>query len=51
VDGRRVRKQVGSSKKLALLALADVQVKIERKELGFQTKDKNLADFFAPDIQ
>ena len=47
VDGRRVRKQVGSSKKLALLALADVQVKIERKELGFQTKDKNLADFFA----
>ena len=29
------------------LALADVQVKLERKELGFQSKDKNLADFFA----
>ena len=45
VDGRRVRKEVGTSKKLAQLALADVQVKIERKELGFQTKDRNLADF------
>ena len=47
VDGRRVRKRVGKSKKLAELALADVQVKLERKELGFQAKDKNLADFFA----
>ena len=47
VDGRRVRKRVGRSKKLAELALADVQVKLERRELGFQTKDKNLADFFA----
>lgn len=46
VDGRRIRKRVGKSKKLAQLALADVQVKLERKELGFQTKDKNLADFF-----
>ena len=47
VDGRRVRKRVGKSKKLADLALADIQVKLERKELGFQTKDKNLADFIA----
>lgn len=47
VDGRRVRKRVGKSKKLAELALADVQVKIERKEFGFQTKDKNLVDFVA----
>jgi len=47
VDGRRVRKRVGKSKKLAELELADVQVKIERKELGFQTKDRNLADFVA----
>lgn len=45
VDGRRVRKRVGKSKKLADLALADIQVKLERKELGFQTKDKNLSDF------
>jgi integrase len=47
VDGHRVRKRVGKSKKLAQLALADVQVKIERKELGFQTKDKNLTGFIA----
>jgi integrase len=45
VDGRRVRKRVGKSKRLAELALADVQVKIERKEIGFQAKDKNLSDF------
>lgn len=44
VDGRRIRKRVGKSKKLAQLALADVQVKLERKELGFQSKDKKLAD-------
>jgi len=35
----------GRSKRLADLALADVQVKLERKELGFQAKDKGLADF------
>lgn len=45
VDGRRLRKRVGRSKRLAELALADVQVKLERKELGFQAKDKGLADF------
>ena len=47
VDGRRIRKRVGKSKKLAQFALADVQVKLERKELGFQAKDKNRADFIA----
>lgn len=47
VEGHRVRKRVGKSKKLAELALADVQVKLERKELGFQAKDKDLAAFFA----
>lgn len=45
VDGRRLRKRVGRSKKLADLALADIQVKLERKELGFQAKDKGLAAF------
>ena len=45
VDGRRLRKRVGRSKRLADLALADIQVKLERKELGFQAKDKGLADF------
>lgn len=47
VGGRRVRKRVGRSKKLADLALADVQVKLERGELGFQAKDKSLAAFIA----
>jgi integrase len=47
VDGRRVRKRVGRSKRLAELALADVHVKLERKELGFQTKDRDLAGFVA----
>ena len=45
VDGRRIRKRVGKSKRLAELALADVQVKLERKELGFTAKDRGFAEF------
>ena len=45
VDGRRIRKRAGRSKRLADLALADVRVKLERKELGFAVKDRNLAEF------
>jgi len=47
LDGRRMRKRLGRSKKLAELALADVQVKLERRELGFAAKDRNLKDFIA----
>ncbi|MDE2489809.1 MAG: hypothetical protein KGM24_03115, partial [Elusimicrobia bacterium] len=47
VDGRRLRKRVGKSKRLAELALADIQVKLERKELGFAVKDRPLKDFIA----
>ena len=47
VDGRRLRKRLGRSKKLAELALADIQVKLERRELGFAAKDRNLKDFIA----
>lgn len=47
VDGRRVRKRLGRSKKLAELALADIEVKLERKELGFAAKDRRLQDFIA----
>ena len=36
LDGRRIRKRLGRSKRLAELALADIEVKLERKELGFQ---------------
>jgi hypothetical protein len=42
-DGRRIRKRLGRSKRLAELALADIQVKLERKELGFAAKDRKLA--------
>jgi site-specific recombinase XerD len=45
VEGRRVRKRVGNSKHLAQLALADIQVKLERKEAGFSVKDRGLHNF------
>lgn len=45
VDGRRVRKRIGKSKRVAELALADIEVKLERKEAGFAVKDRSLADF------
>ncbi|MDE2291477.1 MAG: tyrosine-type recombinase/integrase, partial [Elusimicrobia bacterium] len=44
-DGLRVRKRLGRSKRLAELALADIEVKLERKELGFAAKDRKLAAF------
>jgi len=39
VSGQRIRKKVGSSKKIALLALQDAEVKVARKEFGFANKD------------
>ncbi|OGR98500.1 MAG: hypothetical protein A2V88_06015 [Elusimicrobia bacterium RBG_16_66_12] len=47
VDAKRIRKRVGRSKKLAELALADVQVKIERREIGFAHTDKKLDDLIS----
>lgn len=48
VDGRRVRKQVGRSKKLAELALADVQVKLDRRDVGLAAPaDKKLDELIA----
>ncbi len=41
-NGRRIRKHVGSSKKMAELALKDFEVKIARRELGFEAKDQAL---------
>jgi len=51
VDGRRVRKKCGHHKRLADLALADVRVKLERKELGFQVKDRPVEDFIQEYLQ
>ncbi len=45
VDGRRVRKRLGRSQKLANLAAGEIDVKLERKELGFAAKNRNFADF------
>ena len=39
VKGRRVRKRVGSSKKIAELALKDAEVKVARDEFGFSKDD------------
>lgn len=46
VEGRRVRRKLGKNKKLAGLALKDLEVKLERQELGFErTNDKPLKKF------
>jgi len=39
VNGRRFRKNVGNSKKIAELALKDLEVKLIKQELGFEIKD------------
>jgi len=46
INGRRVRKAVGKSKKIAELALKDIEVKIERDEIGFEEKDGELKKLF-----
>ena len=51
LDGRRIREAVSHSKRLAELALADIRVKLERRELGFQVKDRNLDGFIQEYLQ
>ena len=46
VNGRRVRKAIGKFKKIAELALKDIEVKIERDEIGFKEKDGELKKLF-----
>lgn len=46
VGGRRVRRKVGKSKKIAELALKDAEVKVVRSEFGFLKKDIALDRFF-----
>ncbi len=38
-QGRRVRKRVGTSKRMAELALKDAEVKVVKKEFGFSSND------------
>jgi site-specific recombinase XerD len=51
LDGRRIRKRVDTNKHLAELALADIRVKLERRELGFQVKDKDVDAFIQEYLQ
>jgi len=44
--GRRIRKRIGSSKRIAELALRDAEVKIARNEFGFGENDIALDKFF-----
>lgn len=42
---KRVRKRIGRSKRIAELALADIEVKIAKHRAGFATLDKKLSDY------
>jgi len=46
INGRRFRKAVGHSKRIAELALKDIEVKVARGELGFTPKDNSLDKLF-----
>ncbi|MFH1687743.1 MAG: hypothetical protein ABIE70_09510, partial [bacterium] len=46
VDGRRIRKAVGTSKKLAELAVTDIELKAVRKELNLEIVDTTLEQLF-----
>ncbi len=46
INGRRFRKAVGPSKRIAELALSDIEVKIAKGELGFTPKDNSLEKLF-----
>ena len=45
-DGKRIRKPIGKSKRLAELALKDLELKIMRKELDLDTPDSSLQALF-----
>jgi len=42
VNGRRLRKVIGPSKKIAELALKDIEVKIAKNEIGFIKQDNDI---------
>jgi len=46
INGRRIRKALGHSKRIADLALKDIEVKIAKGELGFTQKDNSLEKLF-----
>ncbi|MDD4013386.1 MAG: phage integrase SAM-like domain-containing protein, partial [Candidatus Omnitrophica bacterium] len=46
ITGKRMRKSVGRSKKIAELALSDFEVKLAKGALGFEKKDGQLEGLF-----
>jgi len=46
VSGRRIRKAVGTSRKLAELAVKDLELKAMRKELDLDIADTTLKQLF-----
>ncbi|MFH1771437.1 MAG: tyrosine-type recombinase/integrase [Candidatus Omnitrophota bacterium] len=46
LNGKRVRRVLGKSRKIADLALKDIEVKIAKKELGFEAQDATLFKLF-----
>lgn len=46
INGRRFRKKLGRSKRIAELALKDIEVKVAKGELGFESKDSDLEKLF-----
>jgi len=44
-EGRRIRKRVGPSRKLALLALSDIEIKIARKQYNLAPSDISVPEF------
>jgi integrase len=45
--GRRIRKKIGRSKRVAQIALADAELAATKNELGIALTDRHIDDFFA----
>lgn len=51
INGRRFRKKLGRSKRIAELALKDIEVKVAKGEHGFEVKDNDLENLFQEFLQ
>lgn len=47
LDGKRIVRAIGRSKRIAGLALADIEVKIAKKRAGFLITDKKLSEYIS----
>jgi integrase len=46
INGRRIRKRIGTSKKMAEVVLADFEVKVIKREFDFEPADAPIAELF-----